>query len=445
MPLTGEFSMRTMRPLSGIWVLSVAMLNACGGGGSSAQAPVVAPSVTLTANPSSISEGGTSSLTWTAVNATACQASGGWSGTQPASGNLGSGTLTTTTSYTLTCTGAGGTNGTATATVNVITASQKIKHVVVIFQENRTPDNLFHGLPGADIADSGVNSAGQTIALQQGNLATTYDLSHAHSAFVSMYAGGKMNGANLIPCIPSANTVCPSNPQFVYVDPAQVVPYFDLAQQYTFGDRMFQSNQGPSFPAHQYIISGTSAPSVGGTYGDYFAAENPGPTLNPTGCVLAAVNQTVFLIDPAGVESVQVAPCFEHPTLIDSLDNAGVTWRYYAPNAGSIWTGPNAIRHLATGPDWANVIMPQSKVLTDIAAGDLAQVVWVIPDGTESDHANLNDGTGPSWVASVVNAIGASQYWTIPRSSLPGMTGAVGMTMWLRRSTTPMSTGSAFP
>ena len=43
-----------------------------------------------------------------------------------------------------------------------------IQHVVIIFQENRTPDNLFHDpvliSRGADIASSGVNSKGQTIA-----------------------------------------------------------------------------------------------------------------------------------------------------------------------------------------------------------------------------------------------------------------------------------------
>jgi phospholipase C len=44
-------------------------------------------------------------------------------------------------------------------------APSKIQHVVVVFQENRTPDNLFHGLPNADIANSGVNSLGQTIPL----------------------------------------------------------------------------------------------------------------------------------------------------------------------------------------------------------------------------------------------------------------------------------------
>jgi phospholipase C len=35
-------------------------------------------------------------------------------------------------------------------------------------------------------------------------------------------------------------------------------------------------------------------------------------------------------------------------------------------------------------------------------------VSWVIPTGQNSDHANINNGGGPSWVASIVNAIGTS-------------------------------------
>src|SRR6202007_2374626 len=65
---------------------------------------------------------------------------------------------------------------------------QKIQHVVVIFQENRTPDNLFHGLQNADIANSGLNSLGQTVTLQPITLANNYDLSHSHTAVVQMYA-----------------------------------------------------------------------------------------------------------------------------------------------------------------------------------------------------------------------------------------------------------------
>ena len=54
---------------------------------------------------------------------------------------------------------------------------------------------------------------------------------------------------------------------------------------------------------------------------------------------------------------------------------------------------------------------PSSQVLRDIASDRLAQVTFVTPSAAESDHAGTNDGTGPSWVASIVNAIGKSSYW----------------------------------
>jgi phospholipase C len=249
-----------------------------------------------------------------------------------------------------------------------------------------------------------------------------YDLSHTHAAFVSMYDGGKMDGANLIPCGPAAN--CPPNahpnPQFMYVAPADVQPYFALAEQYTFADRMFQTNQGPSFPAHQFIISGTSAPTA---TSPLFDAENP-LLSSPTGC-LGTLTNTVAMIDATGSETNQAPeyPCFDHPTLTDLLASKGVTWRYYTPLAGFIWTGPNAIEHICqpqsingaltcAGAEWtSNVIISQSQALTDIANGQLQQVSWIIPTGLSSDHAASNDGSGPSWVASIVNAIGNSPYW----------------------------------
>ena len=117
------------------------------------------------------------------------------------------------------------------------------------------------------------------------------------------------------------------------------------------------------------------------------------------------------MIDPAGSQSQRLYPCFDHPTLIDLLDSRGVSWRYYAPSAGSIWTGPNAIQHLRFGQDWNNVVLNPAEILTDIGNGQLANVSWVMPSGRSSDHPGINDGSGPSWVASVVNAIGNSQYW----------------------------------
>src|SRR6202007_2310918 len=99
-----------------------------------------------------------------------------------------------------------------------------------------------------------------------------------------------------------------------------------------------------------------------------------------------------------------------------------ITWRYYAPNAGSIWTAPNAIQHICqssgpggqcTGTEWnTHVDVPSTggggstDILKDIASCNLRQVSWVIPSCQNSHHAACNDGGGPLWVASIVNAIG---------------------------------------
>ncbi len=309
-----------------------------------------------------------------------------------------------------------------------------IERVVIIFQENRSPDNLFqdpalYNPPrSADIAQSGLNSLNQSIPLTPIDLGTNgsdpqdYDLDHSNLAFVTMYNGGLMNGADQVKCsvpIPPPVITCPPNPQYMYVKPTDVQPYFALAEQYTFGDRMFQTNEGPSFPAHQFILSGTSAPTA---TSDLFAAENMSTGKSIAGCI-ATAGTTVALINPLGVESSSQYPCFEHQTLSDLLEAASISWRYYAPSAGSIWTAPDAINHICqpqtvnntltcTGPDWVNnVSIPEWNVLEDIANGQLQQVSWIIPDGAQSDHAESNDGTGPSWVASIVNAIGHSQYW----------------------------------
>jgi phospholipase C len=311
----------------------------------------------------------------------------------------------------------GAVSGSTSFQITASAFSQFFQHVVIIFQENRTPDNLFHGLPGADIATTGLDSSGQTITLTPTSLATSYDLNHSHSAFLAMYDNGKMDGADkvTISCAKGAVGCPPANAQFQYVNPTEVQPYFQLAETYTFGDRMFQTNQGPSFPAHQFIIAGTSADSP---TSNLLASENPivpagaAPTGENAGCH-APAGTTVNMIDPSGSEATTMYPCFEHPTLIDSLDTQAVDWRYYAPSAAglSIWVGPDAISHIRNGGDWNKVILNQAQVLTDIANNQLAQVTWVIPSGQASDHANVNNGTGPSWVASVVNAIGNSAYW----------------------------------
>jgi hypothetical protein len=99
----------------------------CSGAGGSAQqsvtvnvqgAPTPGPVVSLNAASNSVVSGSNASLTWSSQNATACTASGGWSGTKATSGTQSVGPLTTNTTFTLTCTGAGG-SGLANVAVTV--------------------------------------------------------------------------------------------------------------------------------------------------------------------------------------------------------------------------------------------------------------------------------------------------------------------------------------
>jgi phospholipase C len=76
---------------------------------------------------------------------------------------------------------------------------------------------------------------------------------------------------------------------------SETVPLFTLGEAYTFGDRMFQSNTGPSFVAHQYMIAGQSANTD----------ENPNNT--PWGCD-APSGTTVNLIGPNGTDPPGVFP-----------------------------------------------------------------------------------------------------------------------------------------
>jgi uncharacterized repeat protein (TIGR01451 family) len=369
---------------------------------------------------------------------------------------------TTTGTVTDQATVSGGGSPMATASDPTTIGPQQIDHVVIIFQENRTPDNLFQGLcaanggvPGCDptgtnpaqydIASSGLTSTGATIPLTPvtGGLVTAYDLGHGHFDFLQVcdYQSSsntcKMDGANKNLCNPSAD--CPAFPEYQYVPSPAVQPYLTMAATYTFGDHMFQTNQGPSFPAHQYILSGTSAISATSTIS---IADNPNNNIaRPDGTYwagcLAPPGSTIDAIDTS-----QLSPethlttitqlCYEHPTLTDLLDAASLSWKYYAPSPGSIWTAPDAIQHMCvptsqdgnfddttcSGSDWTssnpNVVIEGSgaQIITDISNGQLAAVSWVIPTGTNSDHADNNPSNGPSWVSSIVNAIGQDpHYW----------------------------------
>ena len=268
-----------------------------------------------------------------------------------------------------------------------------ILHVVIIMQENRTLDNLFNGFPGADTVSTGMDRD-RVVPLQPLSLAAGKDNEHGHPEWWKDWDHGKMDGF----AGPGNNHDLP----YSYVPRSETGPYWSLAEHFTLGDRMFQSNTGPSFVAHQYMIAGQSGE----------ASENPSGGV--WGCD-AAKTARVALIGPNGTDLPGVYPCFDYPTMADLLDAHHLSWRYYAPSSKQyffIVSAFQAIRHIRFGADWnTNVISPETQVLSDIRKGKLAQVTWIVPSFTHSDHPGSGSDTGPDWVGSITNAIGNSPFW----------------------------------
>ncbi|MFY9665067.1 MAG: alkaline phosphatase family protein [Candidatus Cybelea sp.] len=287
-------------------------------------------------------------------------------------------------------------------------ALSKIQHIVVIVQENRSVDNLFQFLPGANTRSYGFDSQGQKVPLRPERLTARYGLGHHHDNWEIEYNRRKMNGFDRESC----GGKCPHDAAYAYVPQAEVQPYYTMAETYTFADKMFQSNQGPSFPAHQYLISGTSTISDGSSLR---AAENPvTPFGGKVGGCDSPTGSTVNLIDANGHENSWTFPCFKRKSIMNELDTAGISWSYYQATTGpGLWHAVDAIEELWRGRALydSHVFAPSSRVLTDIANKKLADVVWVTPTALASDHSMRTNGSGPSWVASVVNAIGGSSYW----------------------------------
>jgi hypothetical protein len=88
-----------------------------------ATTPVLLPAISLTASPTTIVGSGSSTLNWSATNADACTASGGWSGSKTLSGMEMRGPLTATTTFTLNCTNTQGGSNSASVTVTVSSSS----------------------------------------------------------------------------------------------------------------------------------------------------------------------------------------------------------------------------------------------------------------------------------------------------------------------------------
>jgi len=295
------------------------------------------------------------------------------------------------------------------------TVGNYIKHIVIIVQENHSFDNLFATFPGADGTKTGKMSTGKTVKLAKTNLFSPKLFENSNLAFTVDYDNGKMDGWNKVYV---GSKPCPKC-AYAYVDPTQIAPYWTMAQQYALADHMFTTEASGSFTGHQDLIRGSTAINSTTSLIDF-------PSRGPWGCdAPAGATVPELLSNGKYVQSgpfpcsSAFAPSGTYDTLRDLLDGASLTWKYYTPAlfngglAGAYWDAFDAIAPVRNGSEWkTNIVSPEKKVLSDASKGKLASVSWVIPDGINSDHSGFgNSDKGPSWVASVVNAIGQGSDW----------------------------------
>lgn len=357
-----------------------------------------------------------------------------------------------------------------------------IQHVIIVIQENRSTTNMFYDdqtLVGNGAHVRGKNNSGiapckgqppvSLIGMPLAEFCFNPDHSHVGPylgwpnppTWINQYDNGAMDGActTYVVCRACKRQSCPAIPgplPYTYVSNSDgaMTPLYQIAEQYGFANWMFQTNQGPSFEAHEFLFSGTSAPEDDPNdsypyYHEWFAMESTeGYGTGSSGSTAIASTYALQQGPPPFLYSAENYgfrgdsiegplpragyPCYHSPTLPTLLDAAGVSWRYYAPN-DSIWTAPLTYYDMcqpsqlqkgngacASDSDYQRFVAPYvghlgpGQVLKDLGvdgkestACQLQQVSWVVPDGNWSDHpGSITSSAGPAWVAGIINAVG---------------------------------------
>ena len=331
------------------------------------------------------------------------------------------------------------------ARVHGPSASQKISHVIVIVQENRSFENFFAGYPGANAPTSGcakpINAVRRSVAprrvrrttgsgcpsgdvtvqLTQGSFENNPDARHDWRSAHADYDNGLMDGFSSY-----GNNKGPDG-AYMYIKQSEVAPYWSMAQQYVLADNMFSTEFGGSFTGHLNLIAGTDDLNPPNKAEVDFPSKAPDDCDSPRGTKSSYLGKNGFVFRDQGP-----FPCFyQFNSIAQVLDGATVPWKIYAPKVldGGFWEPFEELAYVrcatwsvpikgpqncyGQGQDWqTNIIAPETQVLSDATNGNLASVNWVIPSKPDSDHPKYRSDMGPSWVSSVVNAIGESSYWS---------------------------------
>jgi phospholipase C len=285
-----------------------------------------------------------------------------------------------------------------------------VKHVVVIFKENRSFDEYFGRFPGANGATTAKKHDGTIVSLAETPDSVPADPGHGPDAFRVAYDGGKMDGFDLERNAYSKTGRPLALSQMYQSD---IPNYWAYASRYAIADRFFASWKGASFTNNLYAIAaqaGIYDPTLNGRSVYTIPMSPTQKPLRHWGCD-SPDDTRVQMIDPRTRDLSSMYPCFNFPALPNRLSNNGISWHFY--NTTGVQTVHNALDALKPvrydTQLWSQVV-PTTRFFTDLENNTLPSVSWIV--GQQLEHPPASTCKGENQTVSYVNAIMNSPAWS---------------------------------
>jgi phospholipase C len=302
----------------------------------------------------------------------------------------------------------------------VVATTTPIKHVVLLFMENHSFDNVLGHLCVTDARCAGATTArlstGKTVALPPATDLVPH-VPHASWTQVAAINGGTMDGWDTVDQCEGFR----GHPCLEAFRPKQIPNLAALARAYAISDATFADELVPTFGSHVFLL----AAQLGG-----FAGDNPLPSPGvPRGPGFGCdsdrdANWRASPADPwveapscfptkSGVGPYRPSPVPWIPTIMTRLDGAGLPWRIYrAPRTqeGYLWAGCPYFADCLWGRQRTNVVSTD-RLVGDARAGTLPPVSLVFPTWTRSQHNGVSMAVGDNWIGDVVEAIQRGPNW----------------------------------
>ncbi len=298
--------------------------------------------------------------------------------------------------------------------------STPIRHIVVVYQENHSFDDVLGALcvqlARCDGATSGQLPNGSTIAL--GNEPDVVPLIFHHAAAQrAAIDGGRMDGfGNLTGCTAKTGYAC-----YAQYQPSQIPNLAALAQNYVISDRTFETDSVPSWGSHLDL----AAAQLDGFIGDnpIHLPASPTAPAYPWGCDsfkdmlwsdgsgAAPVYMPSCIPGPDGTGPYRASSVQSVPTIMDRLDGAGFAWSIYSLDPQGPWSICPSFGECTYGTQVLNG-RAQAQFANDARAGTLPNLSLLIPAPANSQHNQFSMLQGDNWIGQVVSAVMNGPDWS---------------------------------